>query len=294
MAFPVPAGGDGGHGNLHHHTPFPAFSSNRPFKKHIAPLEILSEATEDTDAGFVIEDTEDSLCTSPTCTKESSSDEGAKLLVQPFGSSEQPPFFGDGAKASANKVGASNVQQISQSSAFKAAAEKTRSKVSFHAEKAESSATKTQMHRQMLEFLSAEASASSARGNVGANRGKPRADTDVRPSPQCISPHAGALSSDRCFSLKASGATHLLRSHCSHALLKLRGFIRQQQEGDASEDDDGSVQGQCPLPDTSMDDVNEMKALLNTINRNLKMLETRGKAHPQLLSSRLAPVYFTT
>ncbi|MCO5574055.1 hypothetical protein L7F22_027832 [Adiantum nelumboides] len=305
MAFP----GDGRHASLRQLPPLPAFSSNRPFKKHIAPLEILSEATEETDAGFASEDTEYSLCTSPTCTKGSSSDEGAKLLVQPFGSSEKPLVYGHGAKASASKVAASNVQQISQSSAFKAAAEKARSKVSFQPEKAERSDTKRsgmQMQRQMLKTFPTEVAAAGRRSGSGTSlqacRDTPRVDADLQlrpPQSADLGAHVGA---NRCLpAAMSSRAAHFLHRHCSHALLKLRGIIQQQQEGDAYEDggtsDGGSVQGQRqrrPDPHASMDDVNEMKALLNTINQNLKMLETRGKAHPQLLSSKLAPVYFTT
>ncbi|MCO5582405.1 hypothetical protein L7F22_036299 [Adiantum nelumboides] len=303
MAFP----GDGGHASMRQLPPLPALSSNRPFKKHIAPLEILSEATEETDAGFASEDTEYSLCTSPTCTKGSSSDEGAKLLVQPFGSSEKPLVYGHGAKASASKVAASNVQEISQSSAFKAAAEKARSKVSFQPEKAERSATMRsgmQMQRQMLKTSPTEAAAAgrSGSGTSLASRDTPRVDAHLQFRPPQSADSGAHVGANRCLpAAMSSRAAHFLHRHCSHALLKLRGIIQQQQEGDAYEDggasDGDSVQGQRqrrPDPHASMDDVNEMKALLNTINQNLKMLETRGKAHPQLLSSKLAPVYFTT
>ncbi|KAH7287751.1 hypothetical protein KP509_32G072300 [Ceratopteris richardii] len=108
-----------------------------------------------------------------------------------------------------------------------------------------------------------------------------------------FSSHAVSPSS-RCFPSLSGRLEAFFQSHLPDILIKLRDAICCRWGKDEMAVDQHSLTEGHRLPDTNMDDLNEMKALLNTINQNLIMLENRGKAHPQLLSSKLAPVYFTT
>lgn len=233
------------------------------------------------------------------------------MLVQPFDSSQCSLPYGNEAKE--ERLGTLQVEQISHNIAPYKICNKSRAKVTFQGETSRSAATEissTQAHKQMhLSTKStgvvASTSANRRETDLFVKRGykapetstgkaykKPSSDFNhVQPAESALNLHHPDAS-NRCFSLLSNRAAHLVRKGFS-SLCTLQSFIRRLWQQSLGSEDDGDLL-RAQLPDTDMNDVSEMKAFLNTINDNLKMLESRSRAHPELLSSKLAPVYYTT